>query len=222
MRPKNPPYLHIPEGIYKIKNLTPNQKFVLSNICNVICAGGVYQFDNQWISTFTLVSKRQVSAMITVLINKGYITSHLIYKKESKEIEKRVLKLTSMGIEVGSNTPRKSTSIGGGEVDFLDNNKGSLVNTLDKSNNKDINQRCDVFINEVHSFKEYEQHHAKFIDYWSEPNKSKTKMKFELERTWDTKRRLRTWTENSDTNFGKNNPNREEEIKKIWRDAANG
>lgn len=32
-----------------------------------------------------------------------------------------------------------------------------------------------------------------FFDYWTEPNKSKTKMHFELERTWDTARRLRTW-----------------------------
>ena len=32
-----------------------------------------------------------------------------------------------------------------------------------------------------------------FYDYWTEPNKSKTKMRFELEKTWDVKRRLNTW-----------------------------
>ena len=32
-----------------------------------------------------------------------------------------------------------------------------------------------------------------FYDYWSEPNRSCTKMRFELERTWDVKRRLNTW-----------------------------
>ena len=32
-----------------------------------------------------------------------------------------------------------------------------------------------------------------FYDYWSEPNKSKTKMRFEIERTWETSRRLATW-----------------------------
>lgn len=35
-----------------------------------------------------------------------------------------------------------------------------------------------------------------FISYWTEPNKSKTKMRFELEKTWDTKRRLQTWIRN--------------------------
>ena len=32
-----------------------------------------------------------------------------------------------------------------------------------------------------------------FFDYWSEPNKSNSKMRFELERTWDLSRRLSTW-----------------------------
>lgn len=32
-----------------------------------------------------------------------------------------------------------------------------------------------------------------FFNYWTEPNKSKTKMRFELEKTWDLSRRLETW-----------------------------
>jgi hypothetical protein len=36
-----------------------------------------------------------------------------------------------------------------------------------------------------------------FFDYWTEPNKSKTKMRFELERTWDVSRRLNTWSRNN-------------------------
>lgn len=33
-----------------------------------------------------------------------------------------------------------------------------------------------------------------FIDYWTEPNRSKApKMRYELQKTWDTKRRLNTW-----------------------------
>lgn len=34
-----------------------------------------------------------------------------------------------------------------------------------------------------------------FFDYWSEPNKGKTKMRKDLERTWDLSRRLRTWAD---------------------------
>jgi hypothetical protein len=33
----------------------------------------------------------------------------------------------------------------------------------------------------------------KFFDYWSEPNRSNTKIRYELEKTWDLKRRLKNW-----------------------------
>lgn len=39
-----------------------------------------------------------------------------------------------------------------------------------------------------------------FFEYWSEPNKSGTKMKFEMEKTWDLSRRLSRWAGND---FGK-------------------
>lgn len=32
-----------------------------------------------------------------------------------------------------------------------------------------------------------------FFNYWSEANKSRTKMRFELQKTWETSRRLATW-----------------------------
>jgi len=41
-----------------------------------------------------------------------------------------------------------------------------------------------------------------FYEYWSEPNKSKTKIRFQLEKTWDTKKRLQRWTKN---NFNEKN-----------------
>ena len=39
-----------------------------------------------------------------------------------------------------------------------------------------------------------------FYEYWSEPNKSKTKIKYQLEKTWDTRLRLLRWVKND---FGK-------------------
>lgn len=47
-----------------------------------------------------------------------------------------------------------------------------------------------------------------FFSYWTEPNKSKTKMRFELEKTWDLDRRLKTWSSRSypsnRRNYGRN------------------
>jgi len=36
-----------------------------------------------------------------------------------------------------------------------------------------------------------------FYDYWVEPNKSNTKFRQELQKTWDLKRRLETWSSNN-------------------------
>ena len=44
-----------------------------------------------------------------------------------------------------------------------------------------------------------------FFDYWSEPNKSHSKMRFEQERTWDLSRRLQTWEKRSRNGFSKHN-----------------
>ena len=43
-----------------------------------------------------------------------------------------------------------------------------------------------------------------FFDYWTEPNRSNTKMKYEMEKTWDLKRRLKRWADND---FGNNKKN---------------
>jgi hypothetical protein len=42
----------------------------------------------------------------------------------------------------------------------------------------------------------------KFFDYWTELNKSQTKMRFEMEKTWELSKRLRTWA-SIDKDFNK-------------------
>jgi len=73
--------------------------------------------------------------------------------------------------------------------------------TINKNNNKNnnnnnISNRRNEFIFEVLSFDYEESILNGFIDYWTEPNKSKSKMKFELQKTWSTKLRLKTWANN--------------------------
>jgi len=73
--------------------------------------------------------------------------------------------------------------------------------TINKNNNKNNNNnnisiRELKFINDVSLF-DYDINLKKgFTDYWTEPNKSNTKMKFELQKTWSTKLRLKTWAAN--------------------------
>lgn len=66
-------------------------------------------------------------------------------------------------------------------------------------------RREDEFYNEVAKFvNDYPKEMlSSFFDYWSEPNKSGTKMRFESEKTFEIKRRLATWYKN-ESKFNKN------------------
>ena len=73
--------------------------------------------------------------------------------------------------------------------------------TINKNNNKNnnninISNRRNDFVFEVLTFDYDESILNGFIDYWTEPNKSNTKMKFELNKTWKTALRLKTWSAN--------------------------
>ena len=73
--------------------------------------------------------------------------------------------------------------------------------TINKNNNKNKNNnnisiRELNFINQV-SLLDYDLTLKKeFCDYWTEPNKSNTKMKFELNKTWKTELRIKNWAAN--------------------------
>lgn len=65
---------------------------------------------------------------------------------------------------------------------------------------KPIELRSADFKRKVNEYTRFpESMRNEFFDYWTEPNKSGSKMRFELEKTWDTARRLGTWDRN---NFG--------------------
>ena len=86
-------------------------------------------------------------------------------------------------------------------VNKLNNLSESNLTTINKNKeiritNNILSNRRDDFVFEVLSFDYDESILNGFSDYWTEPNKSNTKMKFELNKTWSTKLRLKTWAAN--------------------------
>ena len=74
--------------------------------------------------------------------------------------------------------------------------KTQTINKNKNKNNNNISIRELNFINQV-SLLNYDVTLKKeFCDYWTEPNKSNTKMKWELCKTWKTELRLKTWATN--------------------------
>ena len=64
-----------------------------------------------------------------------------------------------------------------------------------KENKTNINNK-DNFVNSIEEFKEIlGDSYNEFIEYWCEPNKN-GKLRYELEKFFDVKRRINTWTKN--------------------------
>ena len=86
------------------------------------------------------------------------------------------------------------------EVNKLNNLSSSNLTTINKNKviriTNNISNRKNDFVFEVLTFDYEESILNGFIDYWTEPNKSNTKMKFELNKTWKTELRLKTWATN--------------------------
>lgn len=89
-------------------------------------------------------------------------------------------------------------------------NKANKDKDVNKDNNIDkekiVKEKSLSLSDRTEKFKEelipFVQKYGKdmifaFFDYWSEPNPSKTKMKFEMQKTWDIAKRLRTWERRS-------------------------
>ena len=60
-------------------------------------------------------------------------------------------------------------------------------------------EKTDLFKKQVFEFQsQYDlEMLEEFILYWTEPNKTKTKLKYQLEATWDMGRRLKRWANNN-------------------------
>ena len=77
----------------------------------------------------------------------------------------------------------------------------------DKDNDKDkdiIVKRMSEFKKEISAFDYPDELKSDFFDYWSELNKSNTKMRFQLQKTWNLNLRLKRWAGND---FGKKGSN---------------
>ena len=139
----------------------------------------------------------------------GRITaSEELYLKPST-IYKRLQKLKSQGyIDISSTTKNSLITV----VNY----KSYQLNEKPKKRN--LNTVSNKFLIEVSAFKElYSVEMLEdFVDYWTEPNKSKTKLRYELQKTFDIARRLKTWSKN-ESKFGTKKNN----IMDTWQSVRN-
>lgn len=108
----------------------------------------------------------------------------------------------------------------------LNTNKNDKKDNNEK-NEKNLEARETNFVSEVWQYGEQYPNTmlSKFINYWTEKNKSKTKMRYEGEPTFEVSKRLAYWaSRDNEFNKGKSNPNDPDEFLKQLKEieARNG
>lgn len=129
-------------------------------------------------------------------------------KAKRSEAGKRSAELRALRNEEQNET--NSTSVESVEQTSTNPTDNDTVNVNDNVNvinnnikpKQSFDERTQKFKDELIQFKDkYGVEMLKsFFNYWSEPNQSKTKMRCELQKTWDTSKRLATWSKN-ESNF---------------------
>ena len=182
---ENPNYYAILSAEVRYDNrLRPNVKLLYAEITALCNTTGQCFASNRYFSELYGKSKGSISGWISELVKYGYVKIEYTYKTGTKEIEYRYIKILKGGISESEHPLLKKT---------LKNNNTSINNI---STNINISNRYESFIFEIMSF-DYDKNILEgFIDYWTEPNKSNTKMKFELQKTWSTNLRLKNWAKN--------------------------
>ena len=170
------------------QNITPNAKLLYAEITALCNMNGECFASNRYFSELYGKSKTSISLWVRELIVNGYISANYTYKGGTKEIDKRYLSILKGSIK---------NNLKGVFKKSLKNNTTSK-NTNIIYNNKEIYKRKTIFWDIVFQVTDVSQDVlTEFCDYWTEPNKSNNKMRFELQKTFDINLRLKRWCKNS-------------------------
>ena len=164
-------YAIIPANV-RYSNLKPNTKLLYGEITALASKEGYCFASNRYFADLYDVTKNTISSWISDLHKAGFVSVQLI-KEGNQVIERRI------GITQKGDTPITKKK---------DYNSTSINNTINN-----ISLRIQSFETEVLNLEADDNISRAFIIYWSELNKSKTKMRWELERTWDLKARIGRW-----------------------------
>ncbi len=102
-------YSVIPGNVRYDKELMANAKLLYGEITALCNEKGICWAGNEYFANLYEVSKETISRWISQLKKKGYIHVKIFYKKESKEIDKRIISLVNFNnqypIDENVNTP---------------------------------------------------------------------------------------------------------------------
>ena len=138
----------------------------------------------------------------------GRITAAEELRLKLSTVYKRIQVLQKQGyIKISSNTKNSLITV----VNFK---SYQLQGTTKK---RDLQKVHNKFSDIVYKYSYDLEMSKEFIDYWTEPNRSKTKLRYELEKTFDIGRRLKSWQKRQKQYNKTDNKN----MLDTWQEAKN-
>ena len=180
---ENPSYWSVIPAEVRYSNLKPSAKLLYGEISALANKKGYCFSTNNYFAELYNVTRNTISLWIKDLTQHGFITVEIKYR--NKQIIERRLYITKNNDSITKNEGRGITK------NCEDNN--TRVNNTSNINNRKIFFEESIFLMQGIS----NQIKDEFFNYWSEENHSKTKMKYELEKTWNLEKRLKRWVNNS-------------------------
>jgi len=144
----------ITKDIWLSEDLTLQEKVFLVEIDSLDNDEGCFA-NNQYFADFFGISKTRVSLVINSLVEKGYVTSQIIYKEGTKQILKRVLKVCYRGYLTKVKEPiqqkLKDNNINNNTINNTTNikkKKSSDIDILinDYTDNEDLKETLEEFL----------------------------------------------------------------------------
>lgn len=93
-------YAIIPAKVRYDDKLTADEKLMYGEIVALSNKTGECWASNQYFASLYDVDKNTISRRISKLVKCGYISNKLIYKDDSKEVEKRILTINDTDVAV--------------------------------------------------------------------------------------------------------------------------
>jgi hypothetical protein len=137
-----------------------------------------------------------------LLLNIAFEPIKMQLKRDLIKWETQLEQRKQAGLKSAEVRKRNATKTNERSISSTDNvNVNVNVNDINKDSKANLEIRTLAFKETLIPFKQkYSIDMLKdFFGYWTEPNKSNTKLKFELQQTWSISRRLETWAKNDKT-----------------------
>ena len=169
-----------------LEDFTPREQLVMLRLLLSANEDGVVGFSTRNLADLCGLTRQNIRSILTKLSKKGKLVIDInpasnptsnpratfvticnfdIYRVEKRKVTQQV---TQQVTQDKTTLSKSEISLKGREHEF----GASLVPYVEKYSKETIRA---------------------FFNYWTEKNKSGTKMRFELEKTWETAKRLQTW-----------------------------